>query len=242
MSAWAKSKLDLLYEALGAAATHSALTTGVHGVGAGTVAKVSDIHAPVTLSAEVDAGFILNTQQIDYDAWDANKLLGGPATGAAAKPTVRTLVSDDIPALAESKITNLTTDLAKIKCCWAGGTFGSLSTSATEYIGPIGRAAISSTDTTATVTRGLVPFAGVVKNLYVVISVAPGGTATRTFTLRKNGSDQAVTCTVPAGGTTASDTTHSFTVVAGDALTITSTLTETPAACVVTWGFEIDPT
>ena len=40
-----KAYTDTLYEAIGAVATHAALTTGVHGVGAGTVAKTADITA-----------------------------------------------------------------------------------------------------------------------------------------------------------------------------------------------------
>lgn len=42
----------------------------------------------------------------------ANTILAGPTTGSAADPAFRALVAADIPSLAESKITNLVSDLA----------------------------------------------------------------------------------------------------------------------------------
>lgn len=101
---------------------HAALTTGIHGVGAGTVAKVGDIatdanlsaaaqaavaasHAAVTLSTELDAILALSTQALDLDTQAANTVLAGPATGAAAKPTARALVVADIPSHGSSKHT-----------------------------------------------------------------------------------------------------------------------------------------
>lgn len=56
-----------------------------------------------------------------YDSVLANLIYAGPASGAAAQATMRLLVPNDIPTLAQSKITNLTTDLAA-KLPLAGGT------------------------------------------------------------------------------------------------------------------------
>lgn len=49
---------------------------------------------------------------VSFGTQAANLVFGGPGSGAAAAPAFRLLVAADIPALAESKITNLTTDLA----------------------------------------------------------------------------------------------------------------------------------
>jgi hypothetical protein len=49
---------------------------------------------------------------VDIATQAANKVLAGPTTGSAATPAFRVLVAADIPALPESGITNLTTDLA----------------------------------------------------------------------------------------------------------------------------------
>lgn len=153
---------DVGAEASGAVSSHSGLTTGVHGVGAGTVAKVGDIatdtnlstnaqdavskrhtrshtlvstsdhtsavtvnkhfkadanglpvegsntdaeiaaavsatHAAVTLGTDADVLLGLSTQQLIFDTQVKNKILAGPTTGVDAKPTFRSLVSDDIP-------------------------------------------------------------------------------------------------------------------------------------------------
>lgn len=60
---------------------------------------------------------------------------------------------------------------------------------------------------------------GTFSNLYVMLAsgLASG---TRSFTLRKNGVNQTLTCTISAGGTIASDTSNSVSVVAGDRIVI----------------------
>jgi hypothetical protein len=64
------------------------------------------------------------------------------------------------------------------------------------------------------------PVAGTVRNLYVQTDGPPGGAETFTYTVRKNGADQTVTCVVSAAAITGNDTTHSFVVAAGDKLTV----------------------
>lgn len=74
--------------------------------------------------------------------------------------------------------------------------------------------------TTETDVKFPVPVGGTIKNLYVIADGAITGANTATFTVRKNAADQAVTCVVTGGATTANDTTHAFTVVAGDLLSV----------------------
>lgn len=88
--------------------------------------------------------------------------------------------------------------------------------------------------TTETDSKFPCPVAGTVKNLYVSADGAISGANTAIFTVRKNGADQAVTCTVTAGALTANDTTHSFTVALGDLLSVklvTSASAETRKHC-----------
>lgn len=59
--------------------------------------------SPVTTSGTLT--FSLNTQS-------ANMVFAGPTSGGAATPTFRALVAADIPAIAESQVTNLVADLA----------------------------------------------------------------------------------------------------------------------------------
>lgn len=69
--------------------------------------------------------------------------------------------------------------------------------------------------------------------MYVSITVAPGSGKSRAFTVRKNGSDTAVTCTVSDLATTANDTSHSVSFAAGDLLSISGVPASTPASASV---------
>ena len=75
---------------------------------------------------------------------------------------------------------------------------------------------------------------GTIKNLNVVLGT--GGKAGDAVTIRKGAVDQTVTCTFGTG-TTCSDTTHSFTVAAGDKITVkvTTAASETAANIYVTF-------
>ncbi len=55
-------------------------------------------HNPVTLGVSATALLDLSTQEIGLDNQAANRVFAGPASGAAATPTFRALVSDDLPA------------------------------------------------------------------------------------------------------------------------------------------------
>ena len=55
-------------------------------------------HAAVTLDANAGAIFGLTGQQVTLDTQAANRVLAGPATGAAAVPTFRAMVAADLPS------------------------------------------------------------------------------------------------------------------------------------------------
>jgi hypothetical protein len=65
-----------------------------------------------------------------------------------------------------------------------------------------------------------------IQNLYAICETAPGGSDTGIFTVQvstdkgANWTDTALTCTVPAAGTVASDTTHKVVVASGSYLAI----------------------
>ena len=94
---------------------------------------------------------------------------------------------------------------------------GDLGTAATAlYMAPGFIAAVSATEIQFTVTRP-----GTIRNLYVQVATAGTDAGLVTFTVRKNGADQTLTCGLDNTATgAASDTTHSFTVVAGDLISI----------------------
>jgi hypothetical protein len=70
------------------------------------VANASAHHAPITLAPDITSILDLSGQAIGLDAQAVNIVLAGPATGAAADPTFRALVPDDIPSLTAAKISD----------------------------------------------------------------------------------------------------------------------------------------
>lgn len=73
--------------------------------------------------------------------------------------------------------------------------------------------------TSAPANELLVSEDGTFSDLYVTLG-AVLASGTRSFTLRKNGVNQSLTCTISAGGANASDTVNSVSVVAGDRIVI----------------------
>jgi hypothetical protein len=86
--------------------------------------------------------------------------------------------------------------------------------------------------------------AGVISNLRVDLSAAPGGGITDVFTFRVNGVDTGVTVTLSgAAAVTASDTTHSFSVAPGDQISLKRVHSGgTGASSVVSVSFDFDST
>jgi hypothetical protein len=68
--------------------------------------------------------------------------------------------------------------------------------------------------------QGIIPTAGTVKNFYVLAQQGPGTGNSWTMTLRKNGANTSVTCTISNLATQCSDTTHTAVFAAGDLISI----------------------
>lgn len=96
------------------------------------------------------------------------------------------------------------------------GVAGAVGGGATVYPLPgTGTAAEAAAELKIPIAHG-----GVIRNLYVKMVTAPAGAVVDTITVRKGGADQTLTCTVTAAATTGSDTTNSFSVAAGDELSV----------------------
>lgn len=124
-----------------------------------------------------------------------------------------------------------------------GGSGATLSTTTTQFFSLTGYSnTIGTVDSAAS---GVMPSAGTISALYVALTVDPGTGTTRIITIRKNQTDQTLTCTVTgASGAnlTCSDLTHSFSVVAGDILSFSDALTGTPAGASVGLSVLFTPT
>lgn len=96
------------------------------------------------------------------------------------------------------------------------GCWDTIADTATRYLWP----GFSKTDNTTSQVTMRVPAAGKISNLYVrAYSEASGGTTT--LTVNKNGVPQTLSVVLPSvAGVSGADTTHSFTVAAGDRLSV----------------------
>lgn len=96
-------------------------------------------------------------------------------------------------------------------------------------------------DTEANV-EDIVPAAGTVKNFYFVIDTTPASGRSWTLTVRKNGADTAVTCTINNPNTSCSDTTHSVAFAAGDFIAVAITAsTPAPGGVPGRWTSQFTP-
>lgn len=87
----------------------------------------------------------------------------------------------------------------------------------------------------------IIPAAGTLKKLYVNLDAAPGNSDSIVVTLRKSGSNTALTVTISGSDTTGNDTTHSVAVAAGEDVSISVTATGTPATLKVKFGLVFVP-
>lgn len=93
---------------------------------------------------------------------------------------------------------------------------------------------------TELVVSASVPMAGTLKNLYVSLSAAPGAGQTVIATLRVNGLDTGVTCTIADSATSASDLTHTAAITAGQLWSVKTVYSAGAASSVPKGAIEFD--
>lgn len=85
------------------------------------------------------------------------------------------------------------------------------------------------------------PASGTLRALYVKATTGPTVSSGHTFTVRKNGVDTTMTCTMAFATTTAQDTSNSVSVTAGDTISIKTTGTPTAGAINVIASLRFSP-
>ena len=110
---------------------------------------------------------------------------------------------------------------------WVSRRVGDPSTSTTNYSNILQPSATSATEADELVEAAL---ATTVSKLVVTLGVAPGSGKSWTFTLRKNGADTGLTCTISDTATTASDLVNTVSYAVGDTLTLKIVPSGTPTA------------
>src|SRR3990167_1996982 len=89
----------------------------------------------------------------------------------------------------------------------------------------------------------VMPTGGTLRNLYVEVRTAPGGTEAYQFDLYVNGALSGVVCTISGASLTCNDTSNTVAVVAGDNVVLSAipTVNGAPAATTVIASFAFDP-
>lgn len=120
------------------------------------------------------------------------------------------------------------------KSIFSGSISAGITASAANYFPLMGVNAANATDALTTGAGTIMPASGTLKTMYCVASAVPGGSLTRTFTIRKVAtSDSAITCTMGSAATTCNDTTHTESVTVGDAYEFKTTASgSTPSVTV----------
>ena len=80
---------------------------------------------------------------------------------------------------------------------------------------------------------------GIIKNLNIIISAAPGGTATRIFTIRLNGANTTMSLTFTGSTSSMFDIVTNITFAKGDLLSISHVSTGIPSTAVAIVSFEL---
>ena len=86
----------------------------VSGLVADLAAKAPTSRTLSTTAPLSGGGDLSANRTLAFANQNANRILAGPGSGGAAAPDFRALVAADIPVIAESGVTNLTTDLAAL--------------------------------------------------------------------------------------------------------------------------------
>jgi hypothetical protein len=86
------------------------------------------------------------------------------------------------------------------------------------------------------------PVAGTLKNLYVDKTHAPGAGKSYSYTIMKNEAVTSLGVTIADAATSASDTSNTVSIAAGDTIAMRQVRTNGPASSGAGWGIEFEPT
>ena len=87
--------------------------------------------------------------------------------------------------------------------------------------------------------KTVLPAARTARNLYCLLETAPGSGKSRAFTTRKNGADDALTCTISDTATSCTDAANSVTYAAGDTLGLVTVPSSNPADSFISCAMDL---
>jgi hypothetical protein len=176
----------------------------------GFVADEHIAHSNVTLTAGSGlsgGGTIAANRTFNVDITSENSV--------AVAGADEVLIADNDDSNNIKKVTANGIALLKAIDLFRGTTNANLATGTTYYLGADNTPPTSENDSAM-----LCGITGNINRLYVEVTTAPGAGESYTFTMRKNGSDESMTGSITETATTLDVTTNTFSVVAGDNISI----------------------
>jgi hypothetical protein len=119
----------------------------------------------------------------------------------------------------------------------SSGITGGSHISSGDFIGMF----TGNSSSTETDVQNVIPTNGTVGNFFGYVTSAPGGSNSWVFTLRINGVNSAVTCTVSGTARTCFDTTHTIAFSQGDLISIQVTTSNHPSVTSAQWTGTFSP-
>jgi hypothetical protein len=118
-----------------------------------------------------------------------------------------------------------------------GGTSGATNLNNNRYMGMFA----GNLSATEVQVQNVVPTNGTVGNFFAFVETAPGGANSWVFTVRKNGVNTAVTCTLSGTAQQCGDTTHTIAFNQGDLISVLVTTATSPATSHGQWTATFGP-
>ena len=168
----------------------------------------------INVIANADASITVNADDIQVGVLASDAQHGTRGGGTIHAAVIAGGNNGFMTGADKTKLDGLPTTPASGNELWGNSSIGTSTTS--RYLTP------GFTDNMAPTyaIQFRVAKAGTIKNLYVRQNTAGTGAVNVTYTVRKNGTNQALTVTLLATANDANDTTHTFAVAAGDLLDI----------------------
>lgn len=211
----ATARTNLGVTATGADATYNVRASNLSDVASAATAR-TNLGVTAT-GADTAYNFRANNLSDVANASTARTNLGLvaiAASGSATDLSAGTVPAARMPALTGGCTSTVGTVAlsctSNIVLSFSSSPFAGLTGGSTIFAGTAGANA------TEALVSSPVPVAMTIDKLYASYNTAPVGAQTYIATMRKNGVDTTLTCTVTGAATSCNDTTHSFTVIAGD--------------------------
>lgn len=190
------------------------------------------------------------TVRVNGSATSLTCTITGGASTCSDTSDSATVAAGDLVVIEKATSGTVTNSLARFsvlfdgstsaESVFAGVTEDDLNATTTEYNAFYGRVAWGSSETSR---KTMISTGGTIKKLYISLTGTAGASKSYAFTVYKNGSSTSLTCTVSgASDTTCSDTSNSFSVAAGDYITIQSAPSGTPTVRDAKWSVVFEAT